>query len=214
MWPLNVQHQFAIAQSSTSEYQLNTWSAPYSKLLFELFRPAQTDFAIFPNKLWASNDKDFIATLEIFWKAYPVFVLHLNGPGGLLVESTRADTDALLRQRLVELAGNFLPAAFYSPSTNFLIILDRCPLSALHGASFFGTSLRFYSIPKAPANLQQQSDIAPTVDNWNHDILTPEGETEFLRIVQFILDECGQLPSRVSSQTVLKRQIFKKRIAL
>jgi hypothetical protein len=125
-------------------------------------------------------------------------VLALNREKEFSVRSKRTAADDQLRGRMGDLISN---ALLPSLSFSILFIVDTCPLPVLHGASAFGTKLRFYSITQAglispeslPASPQYVTDTAP-VERWNYDILSAEGEAELRRIIQIITNQCAELP--------------------
>ncbi|KAF8633625.1 hypothetical protein AX17_004417 [Amanita inopinata Kibby_2008] len=115
---------------------------------------------------------DLVVFLRVDFHTQPVFFIEIKTAVAIEHLSERAEADNQLRSRLEHLSNQ--------------------SLSELHGLSALGTRLCFYcrdkstesvTPPLIPRNDEYVNDTAPA-DRWNMDILTDDGYSAFMNIVE------------------------------
>ena len=107
MWHQKVLRQFATVPppqyASESDFH-----APYIKLLQSLF-PWESDFVVVPQCMPDSRGRvDFLDMFEVYLENQPVLIVALKPPSHLEYRSKRQLADSQIRERISDLAGQWL----------------------------------------------------------------------------------------------------------
>ncbi|KAI5119171.1 hypothetical protein M0805_008654 [Coniferiporia weirii] len=168
-WPTKVVRQF---QAIPPNPDASEFIGAYNKLLYTLF-PPDTDFAVVPRRLGPApsrleSDSSYTISFEVLFEDRPVFILQLEKPTEIKVNSSRRLADEQIRRRMTDLAG-------------------ECPIQTLHAVSAMGTRLCFYHIDTT--DVDKVTDTAPA-ERWDCDILDEEGEARLRAVVREITGAC------------------------
>ncbi|KAG2011271.1 hypothetical protein CC2G_011412 [Coprinopsis cinerea AmutBmut pab1-1] len=189
-WPTRIARQFQIIPEGSGEMDLH---GPYNKLLNYMFSPT-SEYTVIPRSSFSITAKErpnpetgkppelAFMLFEIQYENLPVLLFLITAPAVVESPLAREMADAQMRGQLMSLAG-------------------LCPLNTLRGISAFGTKLCFFTVdtnaekPEVqPAAILREwekgiEDVAPR-DRWTTDLLSKEGASELMELVESIKREC------------------------
>ncbi|PUU80515.1 hypothetical protein B9Z19DRAFT_720376 [Tuber borchii] len=163
----------AIQNGKTDE---SHFYGPYNILLSYLF-PLGEKYVVVPQckKPTELKSADFTTTFVVNHKHHPAFFAEIKSSESLQCAGSCEQADLQMRER-------------------FGHLFEDVEISTLYGASAMGTKICMYKLDRAsrrlsptliPRNPNFIINTAP-INRWDLDIMTPEGEEEFCKVVQEI----------------------------
>ncbi|RPB00819.1 hypothetical protein L873DRAFT_1678987 [Choiromyces venosus 120613-1] len=165
------------------EFDESGYYGPYNGLLNDLF-PKQEHYMVVPlyRRPTQLTSVDFTTIFLVQQQKHPVFFIKIKPAGHINNTAPRALTDKQMRERFEDLG-------------------DRVEIPILHGVSAIGTKFCFYKYTKAtralePGRIPGSSRMvvdAASINRWNVDILTPQGEQRLREVVGNVKGMCTQM---------------------